>query len=144
MKKDDEELIPAVKGTGLVHSHPVTILFDTGATHSFMSESYAKKLGVRTTIGRPYVIRMPDGNQVRGNLEVRECPIMVSDQEWPITMLVTPLQEEDVILGLDWMWKYYALIDVRGQVITVGNSDGKRHEIKVRRIVGPHLSLQCL
>ena len=35
-----------VIGTFLVNSYPATVLFDTGATHSFISKSFAEKHGV--------------------------------------------------------------------------------------------------
>ena len=143
-KEDEEEIVPAATGTALIRSQTVRVLFDTGATHSFISEECARRLGVRKSVSKPYVIRMPNGNQVKGNLEVKNCPIELCGMMWPIDMLVTPLQEEDVILGIDWMWKYFALLDIRGQVITVGSSGGGRHAIKVQRISGPRMTIQCM
>ena len=35
-----------VIGTFMVNSHPATVLFDTGATHSFITKSFAEKHGI--------------------------------------------------------------------------------------------------
>ena len=35
-----------VSGTFMVNSHPATVLFDTGATHSFISKSFAEQHGI--------------------------------------------------------------------------------------------------
>ena len=34
---------PVILGMLLVNSHPATVLFDTGATHSFISKSFAEQ-----------------------------------------------------------------------------------------------------
>ena len=37
-----------VIGTTMVNSYPATVLFDTGATHSFIAQSFVEHHGIRT------------------------------------------------------------------------------------------------
>jgi hypothetical protein len=45
---DVPEGAPVLMGTFSVRGHPVRILFDSGATHSFISESLVSKLGLHS------------------------------------------------------------------------------------------------
>ncbi|WVZ93543.1 hypothetical protein U9M48_039514 [Paspalum notatum var. saurae] len=51
-----------VLSTFLVNSHPAIVLFDTGATHSFITKSYAEQynIPIRST-NRPMVVSTPGG-----------------------------------------------------------------------------------
>jgi hypothetical protein len=49
-------------GTFFLNEHPVIILFDSGASHDFMSSTYAKKAELSLVAsGAPYVISTPGG-----------------------------------------------------------------------------------
>jgi predicted aspartyl protease len=49
-------------GTVFLNEHPVIILFDSGASHDFMSSTYAKKAKLSLVVSRaPYVISTPGG-----------------------------------------------------------------------------------
>ncbi|WVZ70514.1 hypothetical protein U9M48_019175 [Paspalum notatum var. saurae] len=51
-----------VLGTFLVKNHPASVLFDTGATHSFISKAYAEKHNIDISpMKRPMVISSPGG-----------------------------------------------------------------------------------
>ncbi|WVZ50491.1 hypothetical protein U9M48_001737 [Paspalum notatum var. saurae] len=56
-----------VLGTFLVNSHPATVLFDTGATHSFITKSYAEQYNIPIRIDcakRTVHLTAPDGQKV--------------------------------------------------------------------------------
>jgi predicted aspartyl protease len=49
-------------GTFSINEHPVIILFDSGASHDFISSTYAKKAMLSTvTAEASYVISTPGG-----------------------------------------------------------------------------------
>jgi predicted aspartyl protease len=49
-------------GMFFLNEHPVIILFDSGASHDFMSSTYAKKAKLSLVAsGAPYVISTPGG-----------------------------------------------------------------------------------
>ncbi|XP_020091124.1 serine/arginine-rich splicing factor RS2Z32-like [Ananas comosus] len=52
-------------------------------------------------------------------MECSSCPVRLGDWIMPIRMLVfKKLKDFDVILGMDWLSKYYATIHCRSKVIT--------------------------
>ncbi|WVZ76315.1 hypothetical protein U9M48_024299 [Paspalum notatum var. saurae] len=63
-----------VLGTFLVNSHPATVLFDTGATHSFITKSYAEQYNIpirkwKSVPREPSVVRI-DGGEAHGGIRV--------------------------------------------------------------------------
>jgi predicted aspartyl protease len=62
-------------GTFFLNDQPIVILFDSGASHEFMSSTYVKK--ARLTLiasGMPYVISTP-GGRVDADRIVRKVPL---------------------------------------------------------------------
>jgi hypothetical protein len=48
-------------GTFFLNEHPIIILFDSGASHDFMSSTCAKKAKLSlVALGAPYVISIPE------------------------------------------------------------------------------------
>ena len=57
-----------VIGTSMVNSHPATVLFDTGATHFFITQSFVEHHGIRTsTLKRCMLVSSP-GGQLRSHI----------------------------------------------------------------------------
>ena len=54
----------------------------------------------------------------------REVDVVVSDVHLPIDMLVLPISDFDVILGMDWLGKYKVTIDCARAVLSL-NPDGR-------------------
>src|SRR6185369_1542331 len=56
-----------VIGTFMVNSYPATVLFDTGATHSFITQSFVEHHGIHTsTLKRCLLVSSP-GGQLRSH-----------------------------------------------------------------------------
>ena len=54
---------PVMTGTFSVNGHPVTMLFDSGASHTFISRECANRLGLKIeSMSKPYHIHSPGGN----------------------------------------------------------------------------------
>ena len=61
--KDAHDDPDVVLGTLLVNCHPASVLFDTGASHSFISESYARLHACHFVICPPrYLFKLLDPN----------------------------------------------------------------------------------
>jgi hypothetical protein len=62
-------------GTFSLNKSPIIILFDSGASHDFMSSTYAKKAKLSLVVsGTPYVISTP-GGRVDADRIVRKGPL---------------------------------------------------------------------
>ena len=67
-------------GTFSVNDHPVTILFDSGASHTFISKECAIRLGLKIeNMLSPYNIHSP-GGQLITNQIVRRVPLRLQEK----------------------------------------------------------------
>jgi hypothetical protein len=113
---DEEEergVNDVVTGTIFLFGILACTLFDSGATHSFISEAYIKLRHVST---RPLVqsltVETPGGKRVVCD-KIKNCPIVIKGRNLPINLSVFKSLGYDVILGMDWLSKYYASINCR-------------------------------
>jgi len=111
-----------------IKSKSVHILFDTGATHSYMSSACTSRLGLTCIEGVSFVVGLPHGSRVSGDREIRQCPIRIGGRDWFANFIVIKLSpDDDVILGMDWMRHYRVVINAHDGTVTVTADDGTLH-----------------
>ncbi|KAI0519672.1 hypothetical protein KFK09_007126 [Dendrobium nobile] len=106
--KDSPDVIT---GTIFVCNKPVKVLFDTGASHSFVSEEFVEFVGLSSScMLKPLTVLMPNGNQLETN---KRCHVelVIGDRNLGADLMVLPLTEFDVILGMDWLSSHFVTID---------------------------------
>jgi hypothetical protein len=97
-------------GTFLLFQHPVIILFDSGASHDFMSLTCAKKAKLALTIAKPsYMISILRGRVV-AKQKAREVLLELAGQVFPTHLNVMDGQGIEVILGISWMKLHKAIL----------------------------------
>ena len=57
-----------VIGTSMVNSYPATVLFDTGATHFFIAQSFVEYHGIRTNTLKKCMLVSSPGGQLRSHI----------------------------------------------------------------------------
>ncbi|KAL8143446.1 hypothetical protein V2J09_016478 [Rumex salicifolius] len=134
MRRVDAPNAPTTTGMLWIHSQPVSILFDTGGTHSFIADVCVERLGLSCIHDcQSFIVGMPDGSKIVGNRELRDCPIRIGDRDWECNFLVMALNHDDVILGMDWLVRHQAVMDLKGRTVTVTADDGTKHVFKGRQ-----------
>ncbi|PKA50671.1 RNA-directed DNA polymerase like [Apostasia shenzhenica] len=105
---------------------PVTALFDSGASHSFISENVVQKLTLLVyPLDDVLNVVLPTGTTI----SVMSCvniEITIKDRIFPSKLIIIPITEFDVILGMDWLSLYRVVIDCLEQKVKVripGSSD---------------------
>ena len=88
------------------------VLFDTEATHSFVSPGLIGKVLFQIGTGGDPCIVYAAGGQVMHSLGlVKDIPVMIQDRVIPVDLVVVPLKNHEVILGMDWLGKNRATLD---------------------------------
>ncbi|XP_019172452.1 PREDICTED: uncharacterized protein LOC109167837 [Ipomoea nil] len=115
-----------VVGTFLVQSVPATVLFDSGASNSFISPGLVKKLGLSGGAGVRFNVKVASG-------EVRVCDrlfegikIYIKGEEFPSDLIQYDLDGMDVVLGMDWLGRFRAQILCKDQKVVLRGPSGKR------------------
>jgi hypothetical protein len=104
-------------GTFFLLEHPIIILFDSRASHDFMSLSYAQKakLTLRAT-SVPYSITTPGGRVVADRM-VCVIPIELVRRVFSTRLIILEGQGIYVILGMNWMKRHKAMLDISAHLI---------------------------
>jgi predicted aspartyl protease len=97
---------PIMTGTFSINHQPVIILFDSGATHSFISSKCGRKVGLDfyPTNGA-YIIATP-GGKIASNQIYRKVPIQLGCTLIKTVLLLLDLEGIDALLGMDWMTRH--------------------------------------
>jgi hypothetical protein len=104
-------------GTFFLNERPIVILFNSGASHNFMSSTCAKK--ARLTLmasGAPYVISTL-GGRVDVDRIVRKVPLNLSRRVFETDLIVLSGQGIDVILGMSWLKWHKAVLDISARLV---------------------------
>nr|AAM14693.1 Putative polyprotein [Oryza sativa Japonica Group]ABB46770.2 retrotransposon protein, putative, Ty3-gypsy subclass [Oryza sativa Japonica Group] len=114
-----------VLGTFPVNSIPATVLFDSGATHSFLSKSFASNHGMEVvSLGRPLLVNTP-GNQVFSTQYCPSVTIEIEEVPFPSSLILLESKDLDVILGMDWLSRHRGVIDCANRKVTLTSSNGE-------------------
>ena len=86
-----------------VNGQPVKVLFDSGASHTFISKEGVCRLGLKVeNMPSPYNIHSP-GGQLITNQIVRRVPLQLQGRIFITHPIVLPTQKVDLILGMNWL-----------------------------------------
>ncbi|GJV98329.1 putative reverse transcriptase domain-containing protein, partial [Tanacetum coccineum] len=98
-------------GTFLLNNHYASILFDTGADRSFISTAFSSLINIApTSLENCYDVELADGKLVKIDTIIRGCTLNFLDHPFNIDLMPVELGSFDVIIGMDWLRKYHAVI----------------------------------
>ncbi|XP_076953880.1 uncharacterized protein LOC143628093 [Bidens hawaiensis] len=112
-----------VSRTLQLDEHDIYVLFDTGATHSIISNLFTRHLltepsplehalSISTPMGRSIII-----SHIHG-----DCPIRIDSIEHKADLLPMQMRDFDVILGMDWLSQHRVTIDCHSRRVIFGDS----------------------
>ncbi|GJY49345.1 putative reverse transcriptase domain-containing protein [Tanacetum coccineum] len=113
-----------VTGTFLLNNHHARMLFDSGADRSFVSTTFSFLLDiVPSTLDVSYVVELDDGRIEKTNTFLRGCTLGLLGHPFNIDLMLVELGSFDVIIGMDWLSRYHAVIiyDEKAVRIPYGN-----------------------
>jgi hypothetical protein len=106
-----------IEGTFFLNERPIIILFDSGASHDFISSTCAKKAMLSMVATEaPYVISTPRG-RVDADWIVRKSLLELVGRVFSTDLIILKGQGLDVILGMSWMKLHRVVLDIVGQLV---------------------------
>ena len=101
------------------------MLFDSGASHSFIAASCVRELGLEVeTLEEPLYVSSPLGAKTSIDLIYRGYELEISGILLSVDLRVMDMSEFNVILGMDWLTVYRIVIDYERKRVTAYTQDG--------------------
>ncbi|GJR96438.1 putative reverse transcriptase domain-containing protein [Tanacetum coccineum] len=134
-----------ITGTFLLNNRYATILFDTGADRSFVSNTFSALINITpTTLESHYDVELANGKIIGVNTIIRGCTLNFMNHPFNIDLMSVPLGSFDVIIGMDWLTKYHGVIICDEKIVRVpfgremlifqGNGNNQREESRLNII----------
>ncbi|GJV92079.1 putative reverse transcriptase domain-containing protein [Tanacetum coccineum] len=97
--------------TFILNNHYARMLFDLGADRSFISTTFSALLDIiPSTLDVSYAIELADGRITEMNTLLRGCTLGLLGHPFDIDLMPVELGSFDVIIGMDWLSRYHAVI----------------------------------
>ena len=101
---DAEQILqqePVMAGMFTIDSHPAYVLFDSGASHSFMSIGFVERHNL-PLMAIPYAYRICTvGSQMFINTRTDTVSLVLATHTYHLQFMVMPEQGIDAILGIN-------------------------------------------
>jgi hypothetical protein len=116
---------PVMMGTFLVANHPAVILFDSGASHTFISKKFVEQHCIPYNESRERFIIHSPGGQIFTKKVAFHVPVTLAERDFPTNMIVLKAQDIDVILGMNWLAQHKAILntDLRTIMLSYGQEE---------------------
>lgn len=102
-----------------IANHDALTLFDSGASHSFASCVFAKKLGHgKDMIDQTFRTTLPSREILLSDFWLRHVPIIIVGREFYVDLVILEIVDYNVILGMDFLGKYHTTIDCQRRRVT--------------------------
>jgi hypothetical protein len=102
---------PVMMGMFLVANHPAVILFDSCASHTFISMKFVEKHCIPYNESREGFIIHSPGGQIFTKEVAFHVPVTLAERDFPTIMIVLKGQDIDVILGMNWLAQHKAILN---------------------------------
>jgi hypothetical protein len=113
-----------ILGMFLASSHPATILFDSGASHPFISSSFVAKYNLPiATMKHTMLVSSPRG-EIRTKHICLAVSISITGVDFPLNLILLDSKDIDIILGMDWLRKYDRVIQCAKRTVRLTKEDG--------------------
>ncbi|GJY69055.1 reverse transcriptase domain-containing protein [Tanacetum coccineum] len=100
-----------VTGTFLLNNRYASVLFDTSVDRSFVSTAFSSQINITpTNLDHYYDVELADMRIIRLNAIIRGCSLNLLNHLFNIDLMLVELGSLDVIIGMDWLAKYQAVI----------------------------------
>src|SRR5438105_126187 len=106
-----------MSGMFLADHFPAVVLFDSGASHTFISNAYVSRCGFEVSnLKQGYRIVAP-GSPIEVNRIVWQLSLKIGGKNFFINPLVLPHQGVDIIIGMNWMKEHRVVLDLQCRTV---------------------------
>nr|GEU99931.1 putative reverse transcriptase domain-containing protein [Tanacetum cinerariifolium] len=127
MATEEDKVKPdVVTGIILVNSKPARVLYDSGASVSFVSYEFSKNLSIPPNkLPLPLEVEVASDKVVVVSNVYREVDLEIDDNVFRIDLIPIMLGVFDIVIGMDWLDKYNTNILCSQKLVRVINPQGR-------------------
>jgi hypothetical protein len=108
----------------LATSHPATVLFDSGVSHSFITSSFVAKHNLPIANMKHTMLVSSPGGEMRTKLICLAVNISIRRVDFLSNLILLDSKGIDIILGMDWLRKYDRVIQCAKKAVRLTKKDG--------------------
>ncbi|GJV96691.1 putative reverse transcriptase domain-containing protein [Tanacetum coccineum] len=124
-----------ITGTFILNSCYASMLFNSGADRSFVSSTFSALLDVApSTLDTSYDVELADGRISETNVILRGCTLGLLGHPFDIDLIPVELGSFDVIIGMDWLEKYHAVIIYDEKIVHIPYGDETEDKSEEKRL----------
>ena len=129
-----------MESLGTINGIKLKILFDTGATDSFISSYTLNKCELAACKQDDFrQVEMASGDLQSVELSVEDCKVDLGVCLTKLKVYVTALGTYDLVIGMDWLKFHRAWVDCSGKTILCMNDERETIQIQgIKRKVSLH------
>ncbi|KAI3808912.1 hypothetical protein L1987_24875 [Smallanthus sonchifolius] len=136
--KEADKMTDVIYGTFLVDNAYAKVLFDSGATQSFIDHKLCKLFDKPLAkLDKTYQVKTANGDLIQVAESLNGCSITLSGHVIPIQLLQMDLDGFDIVLGMDWLATNEAHILCDSKVIELRTPSGEIVTIKGDKSTNP-------
>ncbi|KAJ4973179.1 hypothetical protein NE237_006353 [Protea cynaroides] len=107
---------------------PARVLFDSGATHSFVSISFGKRMELPIKHLNPsLIVHSPLGVEVSLTEYYGPCTVCIEGRDLEASLVLLEMADFDVSLGMDWLGHHSAILLCGERKLVLTDKKGKEY-----------------
>ncbi|XP_070050557.1 uncharacterized protein [Nicotiana tomentosiformis] len=113
-------MVAVITGIVQVCHRDASVLFDLGSTYLYMSSYFAPYLDIsRDSLSASVYVSMFVGDFIIVDHVYQSCLVTIGDYETRVDLLLLGMVDFGVILGMDWLLSYHAILDYHAKTMTL-------------------------
>ena len=122
--REDPDARAVIIGILSLYDIEMHTLIDPGSTYSYVfTEHLFDKMPSVEQLEYDMHVTSPLGHSVKVSRVYKNCPLVIHDREFSVDLIALPFHEFDLILGMDWLSKHWAIIECDKKTVVLNCFD---------------------
>jgi predicted aspartyl protease len=129
--KQAEYKPPMIEVEGKIDNHPITILIDSGSSHSYINANIIEIFHLqRSNHKKSWLVQLAMGAKRKINELVKDCQIDMNGLNMKVYVNIIPLGSYDCLIGMDCLEKHHVVLNFYNKTITCLDEEGQQGKIQ--------------
>jgi hypothetical protein len=133
--EDAQAALDIIIGMILVNDNNAIVLFDSGASHSFVVANFVQKHNMPLSMLKNQMIVSYPGGAMHARHVSPKVSILIRGVEFLANLIVLESNGIDVILRMDWLSRHNGLIDCANKAVRLTPNSGKELQCVAENLI---------